>query len=102
MAQSPDSGRTRESVTDIVQGFPEFGAPKPTYLERSGTLQMSLLLGGICLITVAFLIAWAVSRPTLRDVAEVLHGGAGSGPVDPDKIVETLGKLHRDHTEQFR
>src|SRR5229473_7061145 len=98
MAEAPES--PKERLDDIVQGFPEIGAPKPTtFLELSGTRQMNVLLWVICAVAVAFLIAWWASRPALKDAEAMLRSGATGGQLDADKLVETLGKLQRDHTE---
>ena len=101
MAEAPES--PKERLDDIVQDFPKIGPPKPTtFLELSGARQMSLVLWVICGVTVLFLIAWWTTRPALRDAEAVLRVAAAGGQVDADKLVETLGKLQRDHTEQFR
>lgn len=102
VAQPP---RAQERVSEIVDRLPEFGTPRPlTFLEATGARQMAVLLGVICVITGLFLVAWWATRPTLKDVEGLLKAAAGNPqqPVDADKLVETLAKLQRDHTEQFR
>ena len=103
MAEAPEFPRPRERVADVVRDFPEIGAPRPTtFLELTGTRQMSFVLGVICVVTVAFLVAWWASRPALQHAEALLRGSTGTGQLDADKVVETLGKLQRDHTEHFR
>src|SRR5712691_10570492 len=103
MAEASESRRERESVSDIADELPKFGAPKPsTFLELRGTQQMTVVLYVICAVTVLFLIAWWTSRPALKDADAVLRAANAGAQIDADKLVEMLGKLQRDHTEQFR
>lgn len=105
MPDAPHHDRPQERVDEIVERLPEFGVPKPaTFLEATGARQMAALLAVICIVTGLFLVAWWTTRPGLKDVEALLKSTAGTpAPViEADKLVETLGKLQRDHTEQFR
>ena len=69
------SGRTTESLTDITKSVPRIPAPK-TYLERWGIIQMSVLIGVICLVCFTMIAMWWSTRPTYADARRSLPRAA--------------------------
>ena len=80
--------------------------PGPSsYLEWSGSLQMTILLIVICLFGASFLVAWITTRPDLADAVKLLApatDAATTQRVAPERVIELLGELQQAHFEQFR
>ena len=97
------SGRTTESLTDITKSVPRIPAPK-TYLERWGIIQMSVLIGVICLVCFTMIAMWWSTRPTYADCAALFAAGRGAAtqPVTPEQVVELVDRMQSRRAEQYR
>src|SRR4051812_42987883 len=99
----PAKGRAEKvaAIDQIADNFPPIPGPKPkTYLEWSGTIQMTILLGVICVICGAMLWLWWWNRPTLRDLPAVLAAGGvpATQPLAPKDAIDLADRLQTSHT----
>src|SRR5262245_59126373 len=62
-----------------------------------GARILNILMGVICSLVVAFLLAWLFTRPTLVHVKNTLGDGA-----DTKVLLEAFRELQRDHFDYFR
>ena len=121
MAQSKDRSesqderyvKTRVPLSSVVSEIPAEGPPARrdvplTISSIGGRISLfqprrfaarlvGCLLGVVCVIIVAFLAIWWLTRPSLAEVQSIF--GSSAAPKD---VVDTLRELRRDHFDQFR
>lgn len=93
--QQAERGERQRELLQGIWGPLQLREP-PSFPEWFGYLLASRLLWFILGLTVAFLIAWWWTRPTLDQVQNLL--GTSANPKD---VLETLNSLQRDHFDQF-
>ena len=86
----------RSPAVSVFDRFPDLSA-RPSYLEWSGTRQMSGVLLIICLVAVGLLITWGYTRPTLQE-AQAFTGSN----TKPEDALRVLIQLRDEHFENFR
>lgn len=97
MPDTPDKERS-EQAEEILDRFPEIGPPKPrSFLEWSGSRQMTAVLAVICVMAFGCLLSWTLTQPTLAD-AQAL---AGSLP-DGQTTIQAFTQLRDDHAKNYR
>ena len=89
-----------KEAKNLKQYFPPIGRPDPaSYLEWSGTWQMTIVLVIICVAVAGFSAVWAFTMPTIEDVRALAEGGSLD---DPKVAAELLEQLRDGHLERFR
>lgn len=103
--QAATPGVETVDVASLARRVPPPKVPKPkTFLEWSGTWQMSLLLGFICLLAGGFLWGWVASRPDLQDAVALVQAAREAGDetvVDSQELSQLLSDLQKAHSDQF-
>jgi hypothetical protein len=92
----PLSDTDRSPPISVRDRFPDLSA-RPSYLEWSGTRQMSGVLIIICVVAVGLLITWGSTRPTAAEA----KGFAGAA-AKPEETLGVLIQLRDEHFENFR
>src|SRR5439155_24503966 len=80
--------------------------PKPrSYLERTGSRYMGLVLIVICGFIFVFLMSWWCTRPSLHDAAKLVEMTRAEGQskvVEPQALGELLAKMQQEHSSNYR
>ena len=79
------------------KSFPKVDTPPRTYLEWTGSWQMSSVLGVICFVTVGLVLSWGSTRPTIQEAQAFAGANA-----DPEASLRVLIQLRDEHFENYR
>lgn len=96
MTQPDPAPTERVRLSHVTENFATLHE-RPTFTQMFGARILNILMGVICSLVIAFLLAWLFTRPTLVQVKETLGSTA-----EPKVVLETFRELQRDHFDYFR